>query len=112
MFNPVGVRRAQLWHELTTIRGYKCEKCGGSNLIFDLHEGIVSRGDVAGWPKEKRILIFHEYNCFIVCRDCHIFDRQWFWDKSCERHGEKEVRKWYEGLPWKLGKPPRYFYAS
>lgn len=114
MFNLTGVQRGQFCYELILARGPMCEICYAtySNAIFDIHEGIVSKGDVQGWPKKKRGLINHEYNCFVVCRDCHKehkLSREDAWKLSCERYGEDAVREWYEGLPWKAGVPRRFW---
>lgn len=103
-----------LFYQINQNRGWGCECCNvwGHLDTYDLHEGIVSRGDVQGWPFEKRGLIFHEYNCFVVCRECHTehkLSREDAWKLSCERYGEEAVREWYEGLPWKVGVPRRFW---
>ncbi len=103
-------------------RGWGCVCCGSwhrrlvdsycSMDIFDLHEGIVSRGDVQGWSFEKRGLIFHEYNSFWLCRDCHQdhkLSREAAWELSCEWYGEELVKEWYESLPWRAGVPRRFW---
>lgn len=112
MSNLAQAKRAELSLRLLLTRGPICERCR-IKRVLNLAEGFVSRGDVQGWSIEDRVLIFHEYNCFLLCQDyCHKnygFDRQWFWDKSCERYGEEKVREWYDGLPWKAGVPRRFW---
>lgn len=105
------IREKVLWE-----RGFKCESCETRQLL-SIHEGIVTRGDVQGWPKPRRLLIFHEYNCFVLCMDCHknwgeVFPREKAWELSCERYGEQAVREWYENLPWKIGVPRRFWDES
>ena len=78
-----------------------CQKliCG----ICDRHEGIVTKGDVQGWPKPWRIVIINPYNCVYVHRDCHQHGlRDFFWKHKCEIFGEDEMRKWYYSLPFKV----------
>lgn len=101
-------KRKELWIVIVRKRGLKCQRCGETSGLIDLAEGFVSRGDVQGWPVRKRDLIFHEYNCFLLCRKCHKeygFDREWAWWQACNEYGQEEVRAWYEGLPWKKGAP-------
>lgn len=40
-------------------------------MAFDLHEIILSRGDVQGAPKELLLDIMHECNCGWAHRKCH-----------------------------------------
>lgn len=94
-------------------RKFKCDYCGKElavNTGFDLHEGILTRRDVQG--AKWKGLIFTEVNCFVVHPQCHLEiqnNREWAWETSCKRYGEKTVRDWYYGLPYKGGKPPRGF---
>lgn len=110
----VDIWREALQQHLFKQFGWKCRSCGFDKTnVFDLHEGIVTRGDCQGWLFEYRGLVFHEFNCFNLCRDCHtnwgeVFPREKAWELSCKRYGEGIVREWYEGLPWKVG-PPRQF---
>lgn len=87
-----------------------CLACGKPFSVFDMHEGIVSRGDVQGWKRNKRHLIMVEVNCIPLHHDCNINhppSRQAVWDYQVEYYGDA-VRDWYYGLPWKAG-PPRRF---
>jgi len=69
-----------------------------------LHESLVTRGDVQGWPPEVRPAIFHEYNCIGLCAYHHntkyepkaaeVFERK------CEEHGQAAVVGWLESLPF------------
>ena len=107
----LGEKRRILKVSLLAERGWRCQVCGARAGITDLHEGIVSRGDVQGWDLSARLLIYHKYNCFILCRYCHRehkLSREDAWRLACSRYGELAVREWYESLPWKAG-PPRRF---
>ena len=54
--------------------------------IVDVHECIVTKGDVQSWPdKWKELLIFNIYNCTAIHRACHEHgDRQFWWNYKCE----------------------------
>lgn len=89
-----------------------CMVCGYPFSVFDMHEGIVSRKDVQGWSKRNRHLIMTELNCIPLHHTCHLDSppsRQDVWEYQKEFYGNAMLQLWYNELPWKLGKPPRYF---
>ena len=51
-----------------------CRACGEPFLgrIAHMHEGILSKRDVQGWPVEWRVLINTPYCCVLLCRDCNL----------------------------------------
>ena len=73
-------------------------------LATDMHEALVKRSDVQGWPDEKKILIFCEENCVILCHRCHMEYGQtshmteWFVDYR-ERQGY-DLKAWLRTLPF------------
>ena len=92
-----------LAQSLAIVQKQKCPVCDlALNTIIDPHEGIVTKGDVQGWPKPWRIIIINIYNTVLVHRDCHRHGlREFFWEYKCELFGEDEIRKWYYSLPFK-----------
>lgn len=73
-----------------------CQAC-------DVHEAIVTRGDVQGWkPAKRREVIFHPFNCIALCKIHHntadepkaadVFD--WM----CGYYGRAEVTEWFAEL--------------
>jgi len=93
--------------------GYRprvCLVCGEPFSVFDMHEGIVTRRDAQGWKKSS--LIMTELNCIPLHHACHLDNppsRQAVWDYQREFYGKEALLAWYNGLPWKAGRPPRYF---
>lgn len=51
-----------------------CLGCNESliGVIPHMHEGIISRAEVQGWPLAQRVLIYTEYNCVLLCPDCNL----------------------------------------
>lgn len=95
----------------TMIRPRICLVCREPFNVWDMHEGIVTRGDVRGWPMIRQLLIMCALNCIPLHHTCHIDhppQRGLVWEVQCEFYGEQPVREWYEELPWKAG-PPRRF---
>jgi len=37
-----------------------------------MHEGILSRRDVQGWPMEWRVLIMTPFNCILISREANL----------------------------------------
>ena len=106
--DPIGLVRAALKLELLD-RDLVCRGCGEPfTSIPHMHEGMISRGDVQGWPKDRRVLIFTEYNCILLCRDCNL-SLNGKWPPSRERIISEQhalygppLIDWLRGLPWKV----------
>ena len=102
----IGFWRGKLFSEL----GPWCVVClEGHNRkrrAVHLHEGILWRSEVMGFPFPTRLSVFADCNSFPICRTCHKIPppREWFFDLSCHRYGEQEVREWYASFDWKV--PP------
>lgn len=81
-----------------------CPVCEGPlRSICDKHEGIVTKGDVQGWPKPWRVIIINPYNCVFVDRSCHKHGmKDFFWEYKCKLFGEEEIRRWYYSLPFRV----------
>lgn len=80
-------------------RGWECEFCGGR--ACDLHEGIVSRGDMMGLSGKQKVIAYATTNLFILCEICnreHPPSKDWAWQRSCKRYGEPAMREWYGSL--------------
>lgn len=73
-----------------------------------MHEALVTRNDVRGWDERARKLIFHKYNCVLVCHGIHIASghAKWFREECKDllfnRYGEDAVRFWIMSLPFKV----------
>ena len=77
-----------------------------------MHEGIISRQDVRGWPKAWRVLIFSPYNAILLCRDCNLGlsgknppARAQVLAEQVHIYGLGVVR-WLRSLPFKEGSNP------
>jgi len=89
---------------LTIIQNGKCPVCRESlSGIIDLHEGLISKGDIQGWPKRWKVVIFNVMNCILVHRMCHISwpNRDKIYTYKCNHFGKYRVDKWYYSLPLK-----------
>lgn len=85
----------------------RCAVCGKPVSNPDMHEAIVPKRAAMGWPKSKRGLINHRYNCLLVCSGtgCHLQAH------ACpERmvamlilmYGWDNINEWVETLPFKV----------
>ena len=104
------VDRDDLMDKLAWWQDQKCVVCGERlSGIVDVHECIVTKGDVQSWPDSwKHPLIFNIYNCSSIHRACHEHgDRQVWWNYKCEQFGKEEMEKWYYNLPFR-GKIRRF----
>jgi hypothetical protein len=88
-----------------------CRELWGFRVQPQMHEGIFSRNDVAGWPKPWRKLIHCELNCILLCADCNLGlsgksppVRTKVWIEQRGIYGEPLMREWLESLPFKI--PP------
>lgn len=108
---PCGdVNKEELREKLFELQKGLCIDCGKllDKEVVDIHEALVTKGNVQGWPKPWRIIIVNVYNCVLVHRSCHGHsDSELVWKHKCDLFGENEVRKWYDSLPFK--KHPRRF---
>ena len=86
-----------------------CRGCGDLIQIANchMHEGMISRGDVQGWPRERRHLIFSVYNCTLLCSACNTGmegksapDRRLIFDEQFAIYGAPMI-DWLIALPFK-----------
>ena len=65
-----------------------CPICHSKMTEFEMHEAIVTRGDVDYAPFEKRVQIFVPQNCVLLCPgECHIKAQNYERGKRiCARH--------------------------
>ena len=93
------------------LRPRTCLACGKPFGVWDMHEGILSRQDVRGWKKTKKLLIMSELNCIPLHHVCHMDhppSREDVWHYQTQFYGWEALNYWYFGLPFKDG-PPRLF---
>ena len=96
-----------------TFRPRICLVCGkpfGNDV--HLHHCIVTRGDIRGWKRERRILIDTEINLIPLHPTCHLNSpptREDAWEYQCAFYGGNIVNLWYNGLEWKGGKPRKFW---
>jgi len=89
------------------VRPRICLVCGDTFGGFDLHHAIVTRGDVQGWFKLRRLLIDTELNLIPLHPECHRLyppTREEAWAYQVAFYTEWVMKRWYTALPWK-GKP-------
>jgi len=88
---------------LAHMQSYRCPVCGEPLYdLTDIHEAIVTKGDVQSWPDSWKFLIFNLFNCIVVHRRCHKHgNRQHWWDYKCVIFGREEMSRWYYSLPFK-----------
>lgn len=104
--------RDDLFNILAYYQDYECLVCKealyGALNIVNVHECIVTKGDVQSWPDSWKFLINNLYNCVVVHQECHQHgNRQKWWEYKCAIFGEEEMSKWYYSLPFKT--TPRRF---
>lgn len=101
--------RDMLGAYLYDLQSGKCAFCNEPLCgICDVHECIVTKGDVQSWPDSWKFLINNLFNCVIAHRGCHQHgNREKWWEYKCAIFGEEEMSKWYYSLPFKS--PPRSF---
>jgi len=102
--------RDELREILTILQDWKCPVCqDGLGGILDVHEGIVTKGDVQGWPDSWKFLINNIYNCSYIHRHCHRHgEKEFYWHIKCQMFGEDSIKRWYYNLPFKNGVPRRF----
>jgi len=90
-------------------RDTHCRGCGKPLVqpLIHMHEGLISRGDVQGWPRKMRGQINVELNCVLLCPECnlgnathHSPSRERVFSEHLELYGE-DVLRWLKSLPFK-----------
>lgn len=78
-----------------------------------LHEGMISRGEVQGWPKPRRVLIMTPINCVLISADENLGlsgkyppAREEVYTEKCAFYGKELVDRWLWSLPFKV--PPKW----
>jgi len=77
-----------------------CEICGNAVDALDLHEVIISRGDVRGNDELLRKVTESEYNVALVDKRCHtdLADTDWghrlLTDRLIDRYGSRAILSW------------------
>lgn len=98
----------KLGWDLYSLQRGKCTSCNEPLEVgpIDIHEALVTKGQVRGWPGPWKIIIINRYNCVLVHRACHEHgDRESVWVHKCELFGEDEIIKWYDSLPFRSPLP-------
>lgn len=69
--------------------------------ISDVHEGVLTRGDVQGWPNKYRVCVHVPINCIGLCKDDHKYapDRRSVLLWMVNEYG-MWVLDWFEKLPF------------
>jgi len=67
----------------------------------DVHEGVVTRGDVQGWANKYRVQVHVPINCIALCKECHKYapSRKEVILWAIEYYG-LWVLDWFEALPF------------
>ena len=105
LFPPKGISISKWRRELKTGLLWRDTYCYcGKPLVrgvnIDMHEGLISRAEIMGCPKELRLMMYNELNCVLICHDCNVGgppSRKQVWREQHERYGE-ELEKWYSSL--------------
>ena len=85
-----------------------CEICGNAVAALDLHEVIISRGDVRGNDELLCKVTESELNVALVCQRCHaeLADTDWghrlLTDRLIDRYGSRAIVNWIKMLGLKL----------
>ena len=95
--------RQHLKKQLLIERHYLSDWSGLRMIACDMHEGIITRGNV---PKslDWQWQIFHPYNSFLLMPEEHYPNppsRAWCAVNAFERYGKDNVVEWFYSLPWK-----------
>ena len=103
--------RDELFRILWKLQAGRCPVCLQMldySRLMDVHECIVTKGDVQSWPDSWKFLINNVYNCIVPHRECHRHgDRERWWGYKCIMFGKEEMEKWYYNLPFR-GKIRRF----
>ena len=87
-----------------------CEICGNAVEALDLHEVIISRGDVRGNDELLRKVTESELNVALVCQNCHtntdradtVWGRNFLTDQLIYRYSSRAIINWIKMLGLKL----------
>ena len=98
--------RNELKASLLSARPF-CDVCGERlGPGPDMHESIVTKQTARGWPKKKRGLINHPYNCHLLCNgDCHTWAHAHPKEMvaiQISRYGYDKIQKWIDSLEFKV----------
>ena len=101
--------------------GLCCELCGkrykqgytGKEFVpgLDLHEAIISRGNVRGVERLTKAVTESEYNCVLLCNHCNVrvAEAKWATDiltaRLIMRYGADAIIQWIESLGMKVPGP-------
>ena len=98
--------RVKMW--LLANDPWECPGCGERMGIAHMHEGLIYRSQVQGWPVERRVLIHVPYNCILICPDCNLGtggksapSREEVLEIKVERFGEEQIARWLRSLPFR-----------
>lgn len=69
----------------------------------DVHEGVVTRGMVQGWPIKQRLLAHNPLNCVALCKLHHKIapSKQEVLDWMIQEYGKDLILWYFRGLPFK-----------
>ena len=91
-----------LLQELLAERG-TCEMCTELKDIMDCDHAVYPKAVYRGQDIPE---LDHQYNCILLCRDCHTnkpkYYRQWAWEQNCARYGRDVMNEWRDNLPLKI----------
>jgi len=105
----MSIHREALKTGYLVYRDTVCRSCGElwNGSTPHMHEALLSRRDVQGWPLPWRVLINTPYNCVLLCRDCNLGlagkcppPRERVLTEHVHRYGMGVVR-WLRSLPFK-----------
>jgi hypothetical protein len=96
-------------------RDKMCLGCGEPLLYSShMHEGLISRAEVRGWPEARRVLVMTPFNCVLVCPACNLGldgkippSREQAFEYLSGLYGRERVLAWLRSLPFKV--PPKWF---
>lgn len=86
--------------------GFVCWVDGCYYTATDLHEAIISRQDVRGWDRKRKVLIHTPYNCIAICKEHHknIPRKEDVFERMVNEYGISVV-EWFDSLPFKGRNP-------
>ena len=84
--------------------GHICWVEGCYQNADDVHEGIITRGDVQGLKLPYRVLAHSPVNCIALCKAHHKYapEREVVYHWMCETYGKELVDWWFLTIPFKI----------